>query len=256
MSILLSGDFHANAVSELHTITRSSLLTRYGKEDYDSIKYHIILGDGGFLWPGNREKDSENFRELAKRSFPVLCIIGNHEPMLGFDELNEVDIGIGEKVFLINREPFVAYLKRGKIYNIDGFRILALGGALSIDKNMRVPGVSWWKNEYWQEYEKRKLFGLIKNENNFDYVFSHTGPDHINRKLAEKEFVYYSKKFDDEVAVMNDEIDKSIVCRQWFCGHWHKDEYIQDKKLKRGYQYLYRTTKIIAISNAKKHIII
>ena len=103
------------------------------------------------MWPGKHETDRFNYKVLAYRSFPVLCVIGNHEPILGMSDIPEVDIGIGETVLQIQANSFIAYLKRGKIYNIDGFKILALGGALSIDKIFRTPNKSWWEREYWSE---------------------------------------------------------------------------------------------------------
>ena len=110
MSILLSGDFHANADHELPLITQESLVKKYGQAQYDAIKCHIILGDGGFLWPGNEEKESVNYRALSQRPFPILCVMGNHDPVLGRTDLPEIDIGIGEKVIVVNKEkPFVAY---------------------------------------------------------------------------------------------------------------------------------------------------
>jgi len=245
MAILFSGDFHANAVNEMEIISKDFLLNQYGREIFDSIKYHIILGDGGFNWPGNQRGDHKNFRALSQRPFPVLCVTGNHEPVLGMGKLRETDIGLGETVYLIQTEPFIAYLKRGKIYNIDGFRTLVLGGALSIDKNIRVPGTSWWEKEYWTDKEKKDLINLVKTENTFDFVLSHTGPNRINKSLVEGEYVNYSLKFKDEVALLNDVIDLKITCTQWWCGHWHKDDYLYDEKIKRGYQYLYRTTKVV-----------
>ena len=130
MSILLSGDFHANASNELSEITKSKLIKKYRKERYNDIHYHIILGDGAFLWPGGQKTDRFNYEVLAYTHFPVLCVIGNHEPILGMTNLPEVDIGIGETVYQIQAVPFVAYLKRGKTYNIDGIKFLVLGGAL------------------------------------------------------------------------------------------------------------------------------
>ena len=215
MSILLSGDFHANADKELFTITEKTLLEKYGQEKYDSIKYHIILGDAGFLWPGNESNESVYYRALSKRPFPILSVLGNHDPILGRSDLPEVDIGIGEKVMLVNKEkPFVAYLQRGKVYRIENHKFLVLGGALSIDKEWRQQDKSWWKNEYWSEKEKRALFGLIKKDNCFDYVLSHTGPYRINK------FFQGSRNwpiFFDEVAVLNEKIEGKITCKQWFC---------------------------------------
>ena len=246
MPILLSGDFHANAESELKSIRKNTLMSQYSPEIYSEINYHIILGDGGFLWPGNKAGDRANYRELALRPFPVLCVIGNHEPMLGRPDLPEVDIGIGEKVILVNKDrPFVAYLKRGKIYSIEGKRFLVLGGALSIDKEYRLPNISWWENEYWTPAEKQSVFSLLQKETQVDYVLSHTGPSRINETVFTFLRHSHQPKFFDEVGALNERIDGMISCKLWFCGHWHRDKYHYDKALKRGYQYLYRKTAVL-----------
>jgi hypothetical protein len=245
MAILFSGDFHANARDEIEYITESALLEKYKEPLYKKINYQIILGDAGFLWPENEKSDTYNYNELAKRPFPVLCVVGNHDPVLGRSDLPEVDIGIGEKVILINREkPFTAYLKRGKIYTIENHKFLVLGGALSIDKVYRVPGKSWWKQEYWSDDEKAAISRLLENEKNFDYVLSHTGPSRINRAINNVDLTFIPK-MRDEVSALNDIIDERITCKQWFCGHWHRDLYYYDKNAKKGYQYLYQQTALL-----------
>ena len=173
MAILLSGDFHAGEENELRYITKTTLIKKYRKEKFNELMDHIILGDGGFLWPGNRKTDLYNFKTLAYRPFPVLCVQGNHDPILGMSDLTEVDIGIGETVYQIQAEPFVAYLKRGKVYLINGIKFLVLGGALSIDKAYRKPNISWWEREYWSEKEKDDVFKLLETENTFDCILSH-----------------------------------------------------------------------------------
>ncbi|MDR0314284.1 MAG: metallophosphoesterase [Treponema sp.] len=244
MSILFSGDFHASLSGEIAAITKKNLLKKYGRKKYNDIKYQIILGDGGFLWPGNQKADMENYKKLARRSFPVLCVIGNHEPMLGMDDTPEADIGIGEKVLLVNKEyPFIAYLKRGKVYTIDGIKFLVLGGAMSIDKNIRLADNSWWKREYWTESEKRDVFKLLETDHIFDCILSHTGPHRINKILFQHQS--FIPVIDDKVAFLNEIIDIKIKCREWWCGHWHRDLYFYSSELNRGYQYLYRTTKIL-----------
>jgi len=245
MSILFSGDFHANALDELKFITKKTLINKYQKIEYDEIKYHIILGDAGFLWPGNEEGDQYNYKALANRPFPILCVMGNHEPILGMNDVPEVDIGIGEKVLQIQDKPFVAYLKRGSIYKIENHRFLVLGGALSIDKEFRRPNISWWQREYWDETEKVNLFLLLEKHKKYDYVLSHTGPGRINRIIYNVKRAGLTPKFFDEVAVLNEKIDEKITCKQWFCGHWHMDKYYYDETLKRGYQYLYEKTALI-----------
>jgi len=246
MSILISGDFHANADRELPLITQEALVKKYGQDQYDAINYHIILGDGGFLWPGNEVNELKNYFTLSERPFPILCVMGNHDPVLGRSDLPELDIGIGEKVIVVNKEkPFVAYLKRGRVYTIENIKFLVLGGALSIDKQFRKPDKSWWKQEYWNETEKNDLFHMLKTNNRFDYVLTHTGPSRINQTLNPLRRVGFMPVFFDEVAALNERIDGKITCKQWFCGHWHKDGYFFDTNLQRGYQYLYRTTALM-----------
>jgi hypothetical protein len=166
------------------------------------------------------------------------------------DNLPEIDIGLGETDWQVHPDPFVAYFKRGKVYTIDGFRFLALGGALSIDRAYRTRGLSWWPKEYWPEQEKEDVLELLETENNFDFVLSHTGPCRINRRL----FGYqspYSRKFQDEVAFLNDKIDFRIQCCGWWCGHWHKDICHCEPKTNRSYQYLYKSTKLLYRENGK-----
>ena len=248
MAILFSGDFHGDVANELSSITESTLIKKHGQELYGSIKYHIILGDGGFMWKGKNKTDMLNFKALARRPFPVLCVLGEHEPFYGMKDVPEVDIGIGETVYQINTEPFVAYLKRGKVYTIDRMKFLVLGGALSKDKDIQKHNKTWWDMEYWTEQEKRDLFKLLETENYFTFVISHTGPHHINKKLFESENPD-SEKLADEVAFLNDEIHNKIDFCAWLCGHWHHDEIYDDEKAERDYHYLYRKTKVLVLND-------
>jgi len=245
MSILFSGDFHANAVHELSVITKRNLVIKYGQDRFNDIRCHIILGDGGFMWPGNQKTDQFNYKALACRPFPILCVMGNHEPIYGMMEnMPETDIGIGETVYHIHDNPFVAYLKRGKVYTIDGYKFLVLGGARSLDKKKRDPDKTWWKEEYWSEKEKSDLLKLLEADNTFDLVISHTGPDRIhNLKFRDMGDIY----FHDEVASFNDEIDEKIQFHEWFFSHWMYayDEFYEDPETRKKYQYLFHETRLI-----------
>jgi len=50
---------------------------------------------------------------------------------------------------------------------------------------------------------------------------------------------------EDEEAFLNDEIYNKIQFHKWWCGHWHQNRDYFDAKTKQGYQYLYKTTKIL-----------
>ena len=243
--ILLSGDFHNNSDKEIVSVIKTELINKYGQDKYDSINYHIILGDAGFLWEGYFKEEAFNYKILNERPFPVLCVFGNHDPVLARNDLLEIDIGIGENVIVVKKEkPLIAYLKRGRVYTIENTKFLVLGGALSIDKEFRLPYISWWKEEYWSDLEKMNLFNLLKKDNNFDYVLAHTGPSRMNDVLLEqsRNRVFFPPVF-DEVAVLNEKIDGLITC-----GHMHKDKYCYCENLKRGYYYLYRKTALMTSS--------
>jgi len=243
MSILFSGDFTSNRNQELSLITKNSLIEKYGINKFNSINYHIILGDANFGYPGNENRDRANYEALAARPFPILCVMGNRDPVYGKYDLPKQDIGIGEKVIVVkNEKPFVAYLERGKIYTIDGIKMLVLGGALTITKDNCVPFSTWWEEEYWIDWDIHHLFELLETDNVFDLVISHTGPHTMNYKLFSDE---PQNKFNDEVAFLNDKINMKIKFKKWLCSHWHKDEYYFDTLLKKEYQYLYYTTRIM-----------
>jgi len=242
MAIIFSADFHGN----IETFEKE-LKIKYQNEYKDKdVKYHIILGDGDF--PIQNDVFNKWYKLLTVLPIPILCVIGNHDPILGIKDLTkfEKDIGIGEKVYVLNEEkPFVAYLKRGKEYNIDGFKFLVLGGGLTVNKAERMEKGTFYKKEYWSIMEKWKLFKLLKTKNNFDYVLSHTGPHRINKIKFEKEI--NAIKEIDKVALMNDKIDKKIQCHGWLCGHWHKNEEHTDEKTGRKYHYIGKDTLKILI---------
>jgi hypothetical protein len=246
MSILFSGNFICNRNQELRLISKNAIIKGYGLDKYNSVKYHIILGNAGFLRPGHEKQDKANYEALAHRPFPVLCVMGNQDGIIGMKDRQETDIGIGETVYQIQDKPFVAYLKRGKVYTIDGFKFLVLGGALSVElmdfKPLLGIKVIWWEEEYWSEEEKTSLFRLLETDNSFDFVISNTGPYKMNHHLFGKDNPKY---FRDEVAFLNDQINEKIKFSKWLCSHWFRDEYYYDEDAKKAYQYLYLTTRII-----------
>ena len=119
----------------------------------------------------------------------------------------------------------VFYLKRGEIYTIDEKSFLVLGGAMSDDKAWRKPHESWWEQEEWSEEKKKFCFAKIKENNEFDYVLSHTGPS-AGIALTDDFFCNeenLKQLHRDSNVVLNDKIDSSISYKKWFFGHWHCD---------------------------------
>ena len=248
MSILLSGDFHANERSEIEYISKKRLEKDYIQEQIDSIKYHIMLGDLGIGKPDKNKRDKDNYKNLTYRPFPILCVMGDDDPLLEMGKYTEEDIGLGESVLKISERtsdtPYIAYLKRGKVYHIEGIKFLVLGGALTIDNKTRKMSEKNHDKAFWSTKEREDLFKLLENENQFDFVISHTGTKYNNSYLHRKYSL--NDEYDyDLTNVFNDEVDKKIQYIEWFCGHLHFDAYLHDYKNDLGYEYLYRRTIIL-----------
>jgi len=174
----------------------------------------IILGDFGVLWnnvPDKEEKYWINW--LNNKPWTTLVVDGNHDNHTRFNALEEINMFNG-KVGKISDSIF--HLKRGQIYDINGIKTFTMGGATSIDKNRRVEGISWWKEEIpsYAEFDFA-LENLEMHNNKVDLILTHTCPDRIVRELWN---VY---KLNCPVGIFLDEIQERVEFKKWYCGHMH-----------------------------------
>jgi len=136
MKILLAGDTHGNIMqfNYLH----------YVMKEHD-IKRGIVLGDFG-LWPGSGGEEFLNSLEqmCVEDELEWDWLDGNHE-----DHTRIQEWMANENAYHTRHEvtPHVFYLPRGYRFEIDGCRFMSLGGAYSVDKDNRVPYLSWWPEE-------------------------------------------------------------------------------------------------------------
>ena len=106
----------------------------------------IILGDAGINFHAGA-LDILRKDYLAKLPITLLCIHGNHErrpeslPYYGEQEWH------GGMVYVETRYPNILFAKDGEVYDLDGKKAIAIGGAYSIDKAWRTEGQSWWADE-------------------------------------------------------------------------------------------------------------
>jgi hypothetical protein len=240
MALLVSGTLSSEKNEEIGLITKKTLINGYGPDIFNKIKFHLIVGETDFMVPYYADTVKSNFDALSHRPFPILCVMGNNVYTYDVGGKPEVDIGIGETVYQINDKPFAAYLKRGKVYTLDGFKCLVLGGAISYrDKNKELCVT-------WTEQEKSELSNLLVNNTEFDFVFSQLGPRQISERAYD---LFPPDKERDEVAIFNDAINEKIKFRKWICSHYFKDGFWSDKE--KAYQYLYESTRIIDRINGR-----
>jgi len=196
----------------------------------------IQLGDFGWIWyPIDQNKEQEYWLDwLASRNYTLAVVLGNHE---NYDVIETLPIKEkwGDNARVLHRKKGTIYfLKRGGIYTINGKKILTIGGAESIDKEQRVPNISWWEQERLNfEETELALDAIDANNKEFDYVLTHTCPAKIIR-----EFTNSNQKMKCSVANFLDYIDDTISFKSWHFGHFHID-----KTIKRGkYQCHYNNS--------------
>lgn len=234
----------------------------YQKEHQNLTKDDIViqLGDWGALWHYQHDeirfrKDVELQIKWARKNFTTAVIPGNHE---NYDLIKKLPVieKWGGKVrelkpinYYNRRKDYgrIYLLERGETYTINGKTFLALGGATSQDKAMRIRNESWWEDETWNiEEESNCLDNLDKVNWEVDYVIAHTCPESIGRvllsKMASLNGDYYSKsgKINDSVVnFFTYLVEKGLKFKEWHFGHWHMDVVIDDFKDVDG-NYLYQ----------------
>jgi len=104
----------------------------------------IVTGDFGFVWPGvNYKRTLDKIsRRMSGLGVVLYFVDGNHE---WFPELYSYGVDAdGQRRLRDN----IVHLPRGyRVKLSSGKELAALGGANSIDRDVRVEGVDWWAEE-------------------------------------------------------------------------------------------------------------
>ena len=231
--IYITGDTHN--INDMSNVSASNMKLCCAEQnvDYSKITNLIILGDFGLPWydcpvdengihPTNK-KENYLLNWYNKKPFKILAVMGNHDNYDMIEKLPSVKM-FDNTVLKVSDNIF--YLKRGEVYNIEKKQFLVLGGARSDDKVYRKAHQTWWVQEEWSDEEKQNCLTILqKNDYNFDYILSHTGPSAgiacIDSYYLNEENLIKLK--DDSNIVFNDLIDSKVSYKKWFFGHWHSD---------------------------------
>lgn len=234
--IYITGDTH----SDFSRFTEENfpIQKEMTKEDYV-----IICGDFGGIWNFKEEskKENEALEWLNNKNFTTLFIDGNHE---NFERLYNYPIEEwhGGKVHKIRDS--VLHLMRGEIFNIDGKKIFAFGGAKSHDIQdgilnledkeeiaelrsigayFRIRNYSWWDLELPSEEEMQNgIENLEKVNYKVDYIISHCSPTSIQTLLNP----YYKS---DILTDYLQKIYEKSDFKKWYFGHYHESKYINSQ---------------------------
>ncbi len=217
--IYATGDFHGE-------YCRYNYIESIDGQTLTDKDYLLVCGDYGFLFypVGSNEyiEQQQQLRELENLPYTTLWVDGNHE---NYDLLESypVETWNGGKIHRIRKN--IIHLMRGQVYDIDGVKLFAMGGAYSIDKYMRREGYSWWAQELPNDEEyKEAVRNLEAVGKRVDIIATHTAPREIIRRMGKT-----PDEHDIQLTGFLEWVMYEVDFGRWYFGHWHQDGMVTDK---------------------------
>lgn len=219
--IMVMGDTHGNGPWVNRLLKRAEYL------GCDTV---IQVGDFGY-W--EHFDDGKEFLKSVskwsqKRGIEFYWIDGNHE---NFDMLFNGNYRAAEHAPFWQIRKNLYYIPRGTVWEWEGFLFAGMGGAVSIDRDSRTPGHSWWSQEQIREQDFFSLVDNLEGMGDVDFLFTHD-----NSFLPDTGRNSYKV---DDVSARHRDIVKNVVemahPRHHFHGHYHY-YYRIDNRLNDGWK--------------------
>lgn len=215
MAVLLTGDTHGRIdfgkVRDL-AARAGGRLTR--------SDYLIILGDFGFVWnDATAQKDAESLDWLESCPWTTLFLDGNHENFDVLDALPALEWH-GGRVQAVR--PHILHLMRGEKFQIGGHSFFVVGGAHSVDADVRTPHVSWWEQEVPDQTERERIAASAREVGQVDYVLTHCPPTGQYLRYKER-FPRFWGPSDEYTDWLEQNVEGAFAYKRWFFGHLHID---------------------------------
>ncbi len=220
--IYVTGDIHGSI--DIRKLMENDITKQMTKDDYV-----IICGDFGLVWNFKREdrKERKWLKWLNEQPWTTLFADGNHEC---FPRLNSFPVKEWHGGLVHELRPKVLHMMRGEIFDIEGNKILFMGGAASHDRGPAVGdtkaviGKFWWPEEVPNEDEMRHAFqNLAKHDNKVDYIITHCLPS--NLQFFVKKGQYHA----DAITHCLEAIYQGVEFKHWYCGHYHYNIDVNDR---------------------------
>lgn len=211
--VYITGDIHGDI---------SRIVDFIEHHELNSDDVVVILGDAGLNYYGNDHGDKGKKKRLNKYGVPIFCLHGNHEmrpESLSYYKESEWH---GGKVYVEAGLPNLIFAKDGEIYDLEGMRLIVIGGAYSVDKYYRLErGIKWFDDEQPSEEIKRRVIEKLESIDwKIDIVLTHTCPAKyipIEAFLPGLDQNTVDRSTEDWL----DDIEDKLKYQEWYCGHWH-----------------------------------
>lgn len=218
----ITGDTHGTPI--LGRLREASQTFKNLNHSFDNTAL-IILGDAGLNYFLD-ERDKHLKQEVEERGIYIYCVRGNHEarPQDILTMKLQYDESVGNGIYMEDKYPHIRYFVDGGYYMINGYSVLVIGGAYSVDKYYRLElGRNWFENEQLNEEERAMIERyLAEFPRKFDFVFTHTCPlswqpiDLFLRGLDQSTVDNCMERWLEKI---KEQIDFSF----WCFGHYHQN---------------------------------
>ena len=224
---MIAGDWHGNIGHAKWTLSRAR---HFG---CDVI---FQLGDFGY-WEhyddGIWYLDKMN-RMAAKVGIPIYWIDGNHEnhPLLWKTYSDRVN---SEGFW--NVRDYILYCPRGHMWEWDGVKFMGMGGAFSVDRNLRKVGNSFWFEETITDEDVERAIANADGEF-VDVMFTHDVPLGVDLpfQMAKQGRRLTNSSESTHNRILLSDVIEVVQPKYLFHGHMHL--YYKDKiKMPYGYRY-------------------
>jgi len=215
--VYYTGDIHGEAEKILKFVYRFHLAAD------DTI---VILGDAGLNYFGD-ERDNHVKHQLNDSGVSIFSIHGNHERRPASFPYYYEAVWNGGAVYAEDTFPNLLFAKDGEIFDLDGHRAIAIGGAYSVDKYYRLQrNLRWFADEQPSTEIKEHVESKLDSAGwAIDTVLSHTCPAKYTPSEAFMSCIDQSA-IDHSTENWLDTIEERLSYKYWLCGHWHIDKRI------------------------------
>lgn len=205
MRVLIAGDLHGN-----HFAAKSLVST--------ALKYEVEhvwqVGDFGY-WPRYRPDHHNKFMDILDGlGLPIYFADGNHED-------HEVLDTTFPHEGVTQLRDFIFHVHRGTVLHIASRRVIFFGGAVSVDRTYRTPGVDWFHQEIPTMGQLNRTLALDP----VDIVVAHDVPAWVDFGYPPHEHAFWPAeelRASDRFRALLSEIATTLNPSLWLAGHHHR----------------------------------
>lgn len=177
------------------------------RQRYKHFDELIIAGEEGFGFPGDIDRIMHDYgKSITSRPY-IRFIRGNHSDVDKCREFNYEGL---------------SFIEDGTID--DG--ILFVGGAESIDKALRIPGLTWWETEELSIPEFDAILNKVENnKEQIHTVISHDVPREVQHLVLPQHKEIIKTRTDAYLEEIRQILNGYV--KNWYFAHYHVERWFQ-----------------------------